>query len=458
MSERMLCVRCIDPIRRLRPLLIGVLLASGGVVSAEDLGGRTVGWEPRVPTAKYLAPVGGLLVNERPGLPWRIAPAEAVLSSRDMLLALPGMSARLETTPRAVELTLAGNLPELSEFPGLQSAVILHDSRAFDLDFTLHRGRVFAVNRKTAGPARVWLRIEGAAFQVTLAEPGATVCIGLYGFWPRGVPFNLTLQADETPVRRLMFFAVKGEVDVKDSGTQHSLSMPPGRAYFHWDSVNGPDEGTRYRRQVDSWADPAPKASPQTKALFEVVEKYRAAVKTKEPRTVLFDLLESAATERDGAQAKALAEFAVLSLAAVNDIDRVVQALDDPRHAEARKAAVSALRHWIGDAARRDRRLYHYLVDRLNYSKEQSATVLQLLHGGLAADDPETYETLLSYLRHDKLAIRELAWRQLLHLVPEDLTVPYDPAASAAERAKAYAAWKEVVPSGSLPVRKPKKK
>ena len=458
MSERSLCVRFVEPMRRLRALPIGVLLLIGGGLSAEELGGRTVGWAPRVPAAKNLAPVGGLLVNERPGRPWRIAAEGATLSSRDLLLALPGMAARLETAPRAVELTLWGNLPDLSDFSGLQSAVILHDSRAFDLDFTLHRGRVLVTNRKTAGPARVWLRIEGAAFQLTLAEPGAAVCIGLYGFWPHGAHFNLSPSADEVPIRRLTFLAVKGEVDVKDSGTQHSLSAPPGRAYFHWDSVNGPDEGTRYRRQVDAWADATPKASPQAKALFEVVEKYRAALKNKEPHTVLFDLLEAAAKERESARAKALAEFAVLGLAAVNDIDRVVQALDDPRQAEARKAAVLALRHWIGDAAGRDRRLYQYLVERSNFSKVQSATVLQLLHGGLAADDPETYETLLSYLRHEKLAIRELAWRQLLRLVPEDLVVPFDPAASAADRAKAYAAWKEVIPSGSLPVRKPKKK
>ena len=102
MSERSLCVRFVEPMRRLRALPIGVLLLIGGGLSAEELGGRAVGWAPRVPAAKNLAPVGGLLVNERPGRPWRSAAEGAALSSRDLLLALPVMSARLETAPRAV--------------------------------------------------------------------------------------------------------------------------------------------------------------------------------------------------------------------------------------------------------------------------------------------------------------------------------------------------------------------
>ena len=116
-----------------------------------------------------------------------------------------------------------------------------------------------------------------------------------------------------------------------------------------------------------------------------------------------------------------------------------------------------ALRHWIGSDARRDRLFYHFLMEQASYSEKQAATVLQLLHRAFAADEPFTYDTLIAYLRHEKLPIRELAWRQLSRLVPEDMLVPYDPAASPEERAKACAAWKELIPSGSLPSRKSKK-
>ncbi len=456
MTERTLRHRSIDRPQRLFSLPVVVLLTVCPLLPAEELGGRSRSWEPRVPAAKNLSAAGRLLVNERPGQPWRSAESDESLHSRDLLLALPGVSARIETTPRAVELTLWGNLPEMSDFSGLQSAVILHDSRSFDLDFTLHRGRAIVRNLKKSGSARVWLRVDGAAFEVTLAEPGAAICLGLYSFWPRGTSFAVAPREEDAPVRRLSFFALKGQTDVKEGGTLHALSAPPGRAYLQWDSVNGTEDTARARRQVDPWADFERKPTVWARALADVVENYLTAVKSKEPRTVLFEMLDAASKGND--RAATLAEFSVLGLAAMNDIDRVVQALDDPRRAESRKAAALALRRWIGDAPGREQRLYRYLSERLGFARAQSATILQLLHGTLAADDPGTYETLIAYLRHEKLAVRELAWVHLTRLVPEDLVVPYDPAASPAERAKMYAAWKEAVPSGSLPARKPKKK
>jgi hypothetical protein len=435
-----------------------ILLAAFSSAEAAELGSRPASWEPRVVLAKCLSPVGNMLVNTQPAQPWRTLESRADIHSRDLLLALPGMQARLETSPRAVELTLWGNLPKMSDFAGLQSAAILHDSRSFDLDFTLRHGRVLVTNRKENGPARVWLRVDGAAFQLTLGEPGDCICLGLYSAWPRGVPFSLSPKADDVPVRTLNFLAVKGQVDVKVSGTQYALSAPPGLASFHWDSING-SEGSvpQQRRQLEAWADPNHEPSANAKSFLEAIAKYQAAVKGKEPRTALFELLDAGAKEGDREQARATTAFAIFGLAAINDIDRVMQALEDPHYTEGRKAAVIALRHWIGDDAGRDRLLYQYLIDRLGSSKAQAATILQLLHNALAAEEPDTYELLIAYLRHERLAIRELAWWHLSRLVPEDILIPYDPASSAAERAKASAAWKELIPSGSLPARKPKK-
>ncbi len=83
--------------------------------------------------------------------------------------------------------------------------------------------------------------------------------------------------------------------------------------------------------------------------------------------------------------------------------------------------------------------------------------MLQLLHSPFLAEEPDSYEILIAYMRHEKLAVRELAWWHLSRLVPEDLRVPYDPASPDAERAKAQAAWKARIPSGTIPTR-PKKK
>ncbi|HEY7309791.1 MAG TPA: hypothetical protein VH643_10570 [Gemmataceae bacterium] len=458
MNERCVRVRVHGVGRCVRPLLVGMFLAVGTTTHAEELGSRRVGWEPRVPVGKCLTPSGGLLVNERPGQPWQSLDEKDDLHSRDLLLALPGMKAKLATHPLAVELTLWSNLPGLTEFSGLQSAVVLHDSRAFDLDFTLHSGRVLVTNRKEKGTARVWLRVEGEAFLLTLFEPGAAICLGWYSFWPRGVSYNPTPNADHVPARTLALVAVKGQVAVKVGGTQHTLSAPPGPAYFHWDSVNGAEQGSRTRRELPAWANLDAKPSASAKAVREAIDKYQAVAKDREPRTALYDLLAAAEKERDRDHAKALAEFAVFGLAAINDIDRVMQALGDAKQADARRAAVVTLRHWIGDADGRDQRLHQFLIDRLGYTKPQATTVLQLLHSAFPADDPDTYEILIAYLRHDKLAVRQLAWSNLSSLAPEGLSSPYDPAGSEAERAKRAAAWKALIPSGTLPTTKPKKK
>lgn len=457
MSERCIGVRVGQVVLRAGPLLFGVLLAASVPVSAQELGTRPASWEPRVPVAKSLAPAGALLVNERPGQPWQAVEEKDNLHSRDLLLALPGMRATLETQPRAVELTLWGNLPGQSGFSGLQSAVVLHDSRAFDLDFTLHSGRVIVANRKEKGEARVWVRVEGEAFLLTFFEPGDAICLGWYSFWPRGVGFDAVPKVDHAPARSLTFLTIKGQVAVKAGGVQHTLSAPPRLAYFHWNSVDGAERGPRPRRELPTWADPEAKSAQSTAPLRAAIERYQAAVKDREPRTALYDLLAAAEKEREGDQARALAEFAVFGLAAINDIDRVMQALGDARSADARHAAILALRHWIGDAANRDQRLHQFLIERLNYSKAQATTVLQLLHRAFDAADPDTYDILIAYLRHEKLAIRALAWSNLTSLMPEGVSAPYDPAGSEAERARGIAAWKALIPSGSLPT-KPKKK
>jgi hypothetical protein len=63
-----------------------------------------------------------------------------------------------------------------------------------------------------------------------------------------------------------------------------------------------------------------------------------------------------------------------------------------------------------------------------------------------------TYETLIDYLLHDKLAIRQLAKWHLERLVPAGRDIAYDPAGSGEARHPAYDQWKKLVPNGKLPL------
>jgi hypothetical protein len=429
----------------------GLLLGLAGVARAAGPVDVPASNEPRVPVAECLKATG-LVASEGTGEPWqRVAPGERVFS-RDLLMALPGLRAELQPRPNSVRLSLWGNLPQLSASPVLESAVILHDSRAFDLDLTLVRGRVVLSNARKKGPVRVWLRAQGGV-TLTLAEPGDRVAIEMYGRWPRGVPFSLKPRPGVVPVQAWTLYVLKGRLDIKAKGYEWSLSAPPGRAYFHGDSVSGPDEGGPKRRtSLPAWADPKVPAPPEAKTIAAVVKAYRSAILAdKEPEEVARDLLARADKDKDRSRAAMTRQLVVYAQAALDNVDWVAQTLANPLHPEMRQAAVVALRHWIGSGPGRDEELYERLTGELEYTKAEAATILQLLHSPFAANQPETFEALIAYLGHARPAVRELAAWHLYRLAPAGRDIAYDPTAPAAERTKAVARWRKLIPSGELP-------
>jgi len=146
---------------------------------------------------------------------------------------------------------------------------------------------------------------------------------------------------------------------------------------------------------------------------------------------------------------------AVASLGALDDLPGLLAALTDKQHADVRRAAVLGLRHWTGRHVDNEKQL-HEALGKAGYKANQATIVMQLLHGFFARQlaQPETYESLINFLQSDQLAVRELASWHLYRLVPTGRTIGYDAAASAAERAKAQAAWRKLIPEGKLPGQK----
>lgn len=456
MTDRCPRIRACFP---LTCILAWLALVLGPTAWAQDPLAGPPSLEPRVPDGTSLSADGTLLHNLRNGQPWRALDKGDAVSSRDLLLALPGMRAMLEPRPKSVELILWGNLPELSRSPVLESAVILHDSRAFDLDFTLVRGRVSLTNRRDKGSIRVWARLPGIAWQLTLNEPGSRVVLESNGRWPRGASFRKEA-GRERPTQFVTVHVLAGDVGLKIGSHEYGLSGPTGPAYFHWDSIVGPAEGPQARAKLPPWADPKVKPADEAKLLDAVVRAYQKQLAGKSPDAALLALLANAGRTADlrGADLARLArKFAVLGLAALDDVPHVVEVLaDSEQHPDARATAVVALRYWTGSSPGRDRRLFDLLIDRLGYRPAEAETFMQLLHSPFSADQVETYETLVAYLRHKRLAVRELAWWHLTRLVPKDLRVSYNPAGTEAERSKACAAWSKLIADEKLPPR-PKK-
>src|SRR5262249_40996710 len=156
-------------------------------------------------------------------------------------------------------------------------------------------------------------------------------------------------------------------------------------------------------------------AAKQIKA---VLATYRGKLKSKDVEDVGDELLAAAAKDKDKARASMTRQLVVSGQAALDEVEKVAQALADPKPADMRTTAVLSVRHWIGAAPGRDQILYDALRGDLEYSQASAETVMQLLHSPFDPDQPETYEALIAYLKHGRMAVRELAAWHLYRLAP----------------------------------------
>jgi hypothetical protein len=440
-------VRCIRetvrfPSRNAAAVVLVIIFALSRPVAAQPAPA-----EPRVLIGKTVSEPGTLLTREADDQPWKHT---GDVFSRDRLLALGGLKSIIQPASETVRLTLWGNLPTQSSLPMLESTAILHDTRAFDLDLTLLGGRALITSTKKTGPAKVWLRMPGEGWEITLDGPGATVALELYGRWPRGVPFSKDPLASEWPISVLSFLVLQGNAEVRFDGRQQRLAAPPGPAFLHWDSLVGADLGPQRIEKLPDWATRSG-AADQSKTAAEVGAKYLELLQEKSAILALQSLLGSAEADTDATRANLTREFSVLGLAAIGALPQLAELLATSQSADVRETVILAMRHWIGSTPGRDLQLHSMLVNYFKYPERQADTVLQLLHSPFDARDPVTYQTLIAYLQHDKLAIRALARWHLYRLVPAGANIAYDPNAGAEARAKAAQDWKQLIPDGELP-------
>src|SRR5262249_36834453 len=117
--------------------------------------------------AKQRSAVGTVLVKTAADAPWTLPELYAPVAKESWVLALPGSRGAFEAKGGALSLTLAGNLPELSPGPVLESAVKINEPGSNDLDLTLERGRVILENRKDT-TSKVHLRIDDKDLNINL--------------------------------------------------------------------------------------------------------------------------------------------------------------------------------------------------------------------------------------------------------------------------------------------------
>jgi hypothetical protein len=361
------------------------------------------------------------------------------------VLALPGERAEFQSRDAAVQLSLWGNLPELYDFPVLETAAVFHENADASFALTLQRGRIILTQLRSKRTAQVAVAFEKDTYEFILSEPGTQVAIETFGRWPVGIPFVRNPRPDrndDVPTQVFLAYVLKGTASLKIGSEQFLM---PASSSFRWDNVVGRDRLPKRNMAPPAWADGSA-GKADTRALQAATEKMAQLVARSGPEKAIQEALNGNDFE--------LHRIAVYSLGAMDDLPGLVDALSNPRQADVRSAAITALQHWIGKGPAQDAKLYNLFIKERMYTPNQAEIVLTLLHGFRENDRNRatTYETLIEYLRHSKIAIRELASSYLNRWVPEGRTkILFDAGGSESQLRQGYDEWKKLVPNGKVP-------
>jgi outer membrane murein-binding lipoprotein Lpp len=370
-----------------------------------------------------------LFLAARPanGGDWRLLDAGAPLTSGDVLMTpmLCRASAELDTGAR---LALWGDADAPADRPHLRvydSRLTLHDpEKGFDADFTLGRGRV-VVRGKAAGVTQVRIRFRDYVWDITLPE-GAALALDLRRA-ARTTP-------GKVPLARLMvLFRGKG-VKVAEHREYPGYPneddfwvapVPEASSQLAWPALSSIWDG--------KLEDPAPEVAAALARFHKEVKGGRGGVSEA--------LARMAREEKD----EALHAFAVLALAAADDVGPLAAALGDPDRPRGRLAALTALRYWAGQAKGHPASVRGAMIEA--GADEAGAALVESItrpQPREEAEVPQRLDEVLAGLSSRHLAVRQAAAAWLAELFPEGAKIGFDPAAGEKAREAAVKKWREL--------------
>jgi pSer/pThr/pTyr-binding forkhead associated (FHA) protein len=405
--------------------------------------------------------VSVLLQRQGPSYPWTVLRPEARVSTAQTLISLPGYRSLL-VLDSGLHVTLWGNLPEFSPFPPvLESVVMLHAPAAgTDLDFTLDRGRVVIANRKApVAPAHVRLRFLGETWDVELPDDQSEVAIELWGLPQQssGNSFGSTCPVSLTLV-------TKNRVLLKTARQQFDFA---GRSRLTWlnEGTATPRRGTL--PELPGWWTKAPdqKMPAVQKALRSLLDwrdqlggANRSGDRraTSESATAVVSKIKKQVEDVKDPDNQ---DTGVLFLAALDEVEPLVDLLRDRQNPNVRGVTLFALQAWLGRGGEHAHDLAG-IFERRGRTKDEAERVVRLLYfitpDALARRD--TYEYLVAHLDDDDLLVRDLAFWQLDqlgvggYLPREAREIEYDPTWQSEKRRPAVERWRKLLAGGKVPV------
>jgi hypothetical protein len=403
--------------------------------------------------------VSVLLARAGEEYPWAVRRPGARVEADQELVSLPGYQSVL-SLDTGVNLTLWGTLPELS--PGsavLESVVLLHAPvDGLHMDFTLDRGRVhLAAKPKDGRAARVRLRFLGETWDLEFKDAASEVVVQLYG-----VPFRS--DSGKSAPRAYLDLFVKGGVSVQTGRQRLDLA---DRSQLHWEEETASNPRSwRLPALPPWWVRQPDKADPAVlkarRSLLEWSERLGGAAprtgKKDEQRKPPAAVVPAIKTDVEEVADPDNQDLGVLFLAALDEVEPLVDLMKDRRYPHVRGVAMFALQGWLARNPRHADGLIR-LLEKREGSREVAERVVGLLHffPREACRRRATYEELIGGLAHENLLVRDLAFLQLDRLgaggwLPEEARrIQYDPNGPAERRRDAVKRWRDLLAGGSLP-------
>jgi hypothetical protein len=362
---------------------------------------------------------------------WKRVLPGASVSSRDLLLSLPGYASEVRLNC-GIHLLLRGHLPEftpIEDDPKLREqsnpmhylqecAIQLHKPADVDVDLTLHRGRLFISNHTVKQPGALTVRlrfVNNQVWDLTL-QPEAEAIVEM-----------IKHQSFGAPISTVQLCLLQGNASLTLANDNRTLSIP-GLAYFNWDNMHPPSNYiavpiTKQQRDAMIRKEFAkrptvglpPDAAGMERALKAIHQLMNV---DRSPTVVLEGILD-----KPGKQYPYEHRLAIYCLGALDEIGELMNILskDDVVNSPDRMWVIVALRRWLDRGPQQSQKLFDpatrkgILIEQLSYTTEQAQRVVDLLRDPSAEQvfsSKEYYEELANDLVSKKVPIAELArWR-----------------------------------------------
>ncbi len=392
-----------------------------------------------------------VLLAVRNGRWTRILPKMPEVATAEKLLALPGFHCPIKLDSGA-QVELWGNLPDQSPIPILESSATLHvPDEGIDADLTLHSGRIYLTTAKPTG-SKVRVRHADEIWDVTLADAAADVAIET----TRRIVPGLLVDVDpgEKPQTTLQLAVLKGRAGL----TNRHRNLPDLGAgdTVTWSSKGAGFAGPKKLAKEQTFARVPTNATDATSraaqaTLAEFADGFKEADSVRVRLAEMFTLREAGFNETPLETARRLVKpsVAVLAYAAIGELPPAIDGLVDEARPRVRDAAAFGLQSLAAAAPDAVDKIAKSFADKSRLSADQSRMVARLLRGPSTMEkaDPKALDTLVESLNSPVLAIRELAFWQLVNEVdPEARTMKvlanFDAAAAPLAREGSFNAWK----------------